>query len=218
MAFPVIGCTAYYFLEVFPGSREHLKAHRAARKIARVLQPDADLRRRAEELEICGSVDNKMALAQECINHQMYAEAEKLYESCLSGPFQKDGAILFGLARAAVEGQNWTKAADAITRLKSSAPKLHPHDVRLLEARVLESKGQNDAALAIYRELVPAYVGLEVLYRYAAFLSRLGQHETARDIFNEVIKHSKRFASTVEDEQRWVDAARQAIANPTPGK
>jgi hypothetical protein len=218
MAFPVIGCTAYYFLEVFPGSREHLRAHRAARKIARVLQPGAELKRRAEELEVCGSVENKMALAQECINYNMFAEAEKLYDSCLSGPFQNDGTILFNLARTAVEGRNWTKAADAIMRLKAAAPKMRHHDVRLLEARVLEGRGQNEAALAVYRELIPAYVGSEALYRYAALLSRLGQHESARDIFNEVIKHSKRFAAATEDEQWWVDAARQAIAAAKPGK
>src|SRR4051794_888087 len=83
MAFPVMGCVIYYFVEVFPGSKEHRKAHRTARAIAKALQPDADLKRRAEELEICGSVDNKRALAEECVSHQMYSEAVKLYESCL---------------------------------------------------------------------------------------------------------------------------------------
>jgi hypothetical protein len=218
MAFPVFGCTAYYFLEVFPGSREHRSAHKAVRKIAKALHPDADLKLRAEQLEICGSVDNKTALAEECINHQMYGEAIKLYDSCLAGALQNDGTILFGLARAAVEGQNWTKATDALTRLKSSAPKKHPNDVRLLDARVLEGQGQNDAALATYRELIPVYVGLEARYRYAAFLSRLGQHESAMHMFNEVIKHSKRFVSSLEAEQRWVEAARHAIANATPAK
>ena len=45
MAFPVMGCVIYYFVEVFPGSREHRRANRAARTLARVLQPDADLRK-----------------------------------------------------------------------------------------------------------------------------------------------------------------------------
>ena len=42
MAFPVMGCVIYYFVEVFPGSREHRSAHKAARKLAKALQPDAD--------------------------------------------------------------------------------------------------------------------------------------------------------------------------------
>jgi hypothetical protein len=213
MGFPVMGCVIYYFVEVFPGSREHRSVHKTARKLAKALQPDADLKRRAEQLEICGSVDNKIALAGECMNHQMYAEAIKLYESCLTGAFQTDGAILFGLAKASVEQRDWDKASVTLARLRADAPKSRPLDVRLLDARVLEGRGENDAALAAYRELVPAFVGLEARYRYGAFLTRLGQHEAASHMFNEVIKHSKRFASSVEDEQQWASAARHAIGN-----
>lgn len=212
MGFPVMGCVIYYFVEVFPGSREHRSAHKAARKIAKTLQPDADLKRRVEQLEVCGSVENKMALAEECISQEMYAEAERLYESCLSGVFENDGAILFGLARASVENSNWSKAEEAISRLRLAAPKTRENDVRLLEARIFDGKEQIDAALLAYRELVPAYVGLEARYRYAALLLRLGQQESAMQVFNDLIKHAKRFASSVEDEQRWADAARRAVA------
>ena len=65
-------------VEVFPGSREHRNARKAARKIAKALQPDADLKRRIEELEICGSADNRIALAQECMDHRMFSEAIRL--------------------------------------------------------------------------------------------------------------------------------------------
>ena len=212
MAFPVMGCVIYYFVEIFPNSREHRSAHKAARKIAKALQPDADLRRRAEQLEICGSVDNRTALAEECINDQMYAEAVKLYESCLQGAFAGDGKILFGLARAAVENREWQKAIQTLARLKTSSPKMRPLDARLLEIRAMEGAGDNDAALAAYRELIPRFVGLEARYRYGALLARLGHNEAALLAFNEVIKHSVRFSSTIEGEQQWADAARQAIA------
>ena len=43
MAFPVMGCVIYYFVEVFPGSREHRSANKVARSLSRVLQPDAEL-------------------------------------------------------------------------------------------------------------------------------------------------------------------------------
>jgi hypothetical protein len=218
MSFPVMGCAIYYFVEVFPGSREHRSAYKTARKLSKVLRPDADLKRRAEELEVCGSVDNKMSLAEECTNHQMYAEAERLYESCLTGAFQSDGAILFGLARAAVDNQNWSKALDAIASIKASSPKMRPQEVRLLEARILEGQGQNDAALSAYRELVLEYVGLEARYRYASFLSRNGQLESATEVYGDVIKHSKRFASSLDDERYWVDASRQAMARIRAGK
>lgn len=213
MGFPVMGCLIYYFVEVFPNSREHRKVNKTARKIAKVLQPDADLKRRVEELEVCGSIDNKTALAEECMGSGMYPEAYALYASCLTGAYQSDGKILFGAAKAAVENQDWDNAAATLARLKSDAPKTRPLDVRLLEARVLEGRGENDAALAAYRDLVPVFVGLEARYRYGAFLARLERHEAASHMFDEVIKHSRRFASSIEDEQRWAAAARQAIGN-----
>jgi hypothetical protein len=212
MAFPVMGCVIYYFVEVFPGSREARKASRAARALAKVLEPDADLRRRAEELAICGSVDNKIALAAECMSHQMYADAARLYESCLSGAYAFDGVLLFGLAKAAVEDGDWRQAERAIARLKASAPKLRPLERRLLEARMLQGRGDNDAALAVYRELLPVFVGLEARYRYGRLLLRLGRQEAAMEMFNEVLHHAKRFASSLGDEERWASAARQAIS------
>jgi hypothetical protein len=212
MAFPVMGCVIYYFVEVFPGSREHRRANKVARSLARVLQPDAQLKKRAEELEVCGSVDNKLALAGECMSHQMYSDAIRLYESCLQGPYAADGTILFGLARAAVEARDWDKAGPALKRLKADAAKMRPLEVRLLEARVLEARGQTDAALAIFRELIPVFVGLEARYRYGDLLLRLGKQEAAMEMFNEVIRHAKRFTSAVEDEERWASAARQAIS------
>lgn len=212
MGFPVMGCVIYYFVEVFPGSREHRSAHKTARKLVKALQPDADLKRRAEELEICGSVDNKMAMAEECFNHQMYPEAVSLYASCLNGAFANDGNILFGLARAAIEGGDWNKAADALTRLQQDAPKVRPLEVRLLQARLLQGQGETDAAIAAYRALLPEFVGLEARYRYGDLLASMGQHEAATHVFNEVMTHGKRFASGVEGEEQWLKAAKQALA------
>jgi hypothetical protein len=211
MAFPVMGCVIYYFVEVFPGSREHRKALKAARAIARAVQPDAELKKRVEELAICGSLDNRMALAAECMNHRMYAEAARLYESCLEGAYANDGGILFGLARAAVEGGDWRKAEAALGRLKTAAPRLRPLEARLLQARVHEGVGDYDAALAVYREILPAFVGLEARYRYARLLLRLGRRDAAMEMFDEVVQHARRFASSIEGEEQWAAAARQAI-------
>lgn len=59
---------------------------------------------------------------------------------------------------------------------------------------------------------MPVFVGLEAKYRYGRLLSRLGRHEAALDMFNDVLKHARRAASPVEEEEQWALAARQAIA------
>jgi hypothetical protein len=212
MGFPVMGCLIYYFIEIFPGSREHRDAHKAARKLVKALQPDADLKRRAEELELCGSVDNKIALARECVAHQMQDDAIRLYESCLQGAFASDGAILFELARATVDAGRWDKADVMLMRLKAEAPAMRPQEVRLLEARLLDGRGDTDAALAAYRALVPEFVGMEARYRHGELLSRLGQHEAAGHVFNEILKLAKRSSASIDEERQWIVAARRAIA------
>jgi hypothetical protein len=89
---------------------------------------------------------------------------------------------------------------------------MRPADVRLLEARVLEGRGESDAALAAYRSLLPQFVGLEARYRYGRMLMRLGKSDAALEMFNEVVKHARRYSSAIEEEERWADAAREAIA------
>lgn len=211
MGFPVMGCLIYYLVEVFPHSREHRQVHKTARKLVKALQPDADLKRRAEELEICGSVDNKMAMAKECIEHQMHAEAISLYESCMHGPFAGDGNLLFRLAHTAIEGSYWDKAATVLDRLKTGAPSLRPLEVRLLEARLLDGRGDTDAALAVYRALIPEFVGMEARYRYGELLSRLGQHAAANHVFDEILKLGKRSSAKLDEEREWITAAKRAI-------
>jgi hypothetical protein len=212
MGMPVIGCLLYYFVEVFPGSREHRSAHKAARKLVKALQPDADLKRRAEELEVCGSTDNKIALARECMDHQMYQEAASLYESCLQGAFAQDSSVLFLLAQAAVEGAMWDKASSVLARLKASTTDFRVLEIRLLEARVHEGRSETDAALAAYRELVPRFVGMEARYQYGELLQRLGQHEAANHVFNEILAQSRRAGPVMDDEQQWISAARRVVA------
>ena len=211
MGFPVMGCLVYYFVEVFPGSREHRRANRAARDIVRALRPDADLRKRADELEACGSIDNRLALAAECGAHGMHPEAIRLYESCLDGAYAADSTILFRLASAALEALDWDKAGAAVARLQAEAPKTRPLEVRLLEARILEGRGRIDEALAAYQALLPVFVGLEARFRYGSLLMRLGRRDAATQIFDELLKLARRFASPIEEEERWVSATRQAL-------
>ena len=52
IVFPVIGCLAYYFLEVFPNSSEERTLRRRMRALAKTMSPDAELQQRARELAI----------------------------------------------------------------------------------------------------------------------------------------------------------------------
>ena len=179
--------------------------------LVRALGPQARLRRRADHAGAYGDIDRKLALAGECTARGMHAEAIRLYESSLEGAAAADSTIVFRLASAAVDGEDWSKAAAATERLRAEAPKTRPLEVRLLQARVLEGRGHDEEAIALYRELVPVFMGLEARYRLGALLMRLGRRGAATEVLDGVLQRATRFASPIREEQRWVCAARQAL-------
>ena len=211
LAFPVAGCAAYYLLEVFPRSREALTVRRAARELARTFDPHKDLRARMDELEVCGSIDNRVALAEQCLASGLAAEAVTLYRSTLAGAFENDPHLRLGLARALVEQGAWDAAADTVERLRRDHPCHKPNDTRLLHARVLEGRGETETALAEYRELAPVFVGLEARCRYGQLLERLERRDEARSAFDAAVTQAKRNASPVAAEARWAKLARDRL-------
>jgi len=204
---PVVGCLAYYFIEVFPHSREERQLRRAIRDIARTLNPDAELKRRAEDVAITASVENRAALADECLQKGMLDEAIRLYEGCLEGPHANDPRILFACARAYFYGGDARHAEEILERLAKAHPRFRREEARLLQARVLEALGEDTRALGLYEELRERYVGFEAKYRYAVLLRRLGRTGEARTLFEYIATHARR--SALESEQEWVKLARE---------
>ena len=206
---PVIGCIAYYFIEVFPNSREDRQLRRAVRDIAKSLNPDGELKRRTEEAATNASVDNRAALADECLEKGMFDEAIRLYEGCLEGPHANDARILFACARARFYNGEPRAAEEILARLEKAHPKFRRDEARLLHARVLEALGDTQGALAIYAELRDRYAGFEAKYRYAVLLAREGRAREARELYDFIAKHARRTA--IETEQEWVRLARTEL-------
>lgn len=212
LSFPIAGSLIYYLVEIFPSSREHRSARRAVKDIARAVQPDAELQRRAEEVAICGSMDNKLALARECEQSGMYGEAVKLYESCLSGMYANDPQLLFASAQAHLMNGNPKRTQALIQRLTAEHGDHKPGEVKLLLARTLESQGDDAGALRLYEELLPLYSGLEARYRYGHLLQTLGQTQQAEGVFKDMLEHARRFNINHEEEMQWVREARRSLA------
>lgn len=207
--FPVVGCLAYYFMEVFPGTREERKVRRHIHDIAKALNPDGELKHRAEAVEVSASVDNRASLADECLEKGMFDEAIRLYESCLEGPYANDSRILFSCARAWFYNKGYRQAEEILARLEKSHPTYRRDEARLLEARVLEELGETSRVLPIYEELRATYVGFEAKYRYGLMLRKLGRNREARELFAYIAQHSRR--SALESEQGWVKLAKREM-------
>lgn len=212
LGFPVAGCIVYYFVEVFPGSREHRAAHRAKRDIARALNPGRELERRREAVEIAPTVENKVALAEELLRCGCAQEAVVLYRDARTGPHAGDAGLALGSAYAYSTAGDFARARDLVDELQTTHKSFRQNEVALLHARVLEGTGDDAAALDAYERLVEAYVGLEAKVRYGQLLKRLGDMMQARSVFEDVIAHARRFKIAHEEERAWVRVAKKELA------
>lgn len=211
MAFPVIGCLVYAIVELLPGSRSERGLKKFGSDIAKSLNPDRDMRRHAEELAICGSVENKLKLAHECVERGMFDDAIRLYESAREGQYVNAPDLLYGLARARFFNGEHATARGLLQLLQTEAPKHYPQEVALMSARAAAKSGDRVAALQEISALLNDFVGLEARYRYAELLYEDGQVARARAELERVVDHAKRFRVGAE-EREWAKLARQGLA------
>jgi hypothetical protein len=211
LMFPVVGCIAYYFLEVFPNSSDERKLRQGIRDIAKTLNPDKELRQKTEALSTNDSVDNRAALADECLNKGMFDDAVKLYDSCLTGPFADDPALSFSLARAHFYNENFPRAQVLLEKLSATKIKFRPNDVKLLLARTLGVAGQTNEALSLFEQLKTTYVGFEARYYYGLLLKRLGQETAAREHFEHIVTQAKRNRNAKDMQKEWINLAQAEL-------
>jgi len=210
MGFPIAGCILYYFIEVFPTTQESRAAEKAVRAIARSLDPDKEFRARVADLESCGSVANRVALAQECISRGMVNEAEALYRSCLEGVHVNDPDVIFGHASTLVMKSAFEEALPELQQLVAQHPAYRTNDVRMCLAEACEGVGDFERALAEFATLAETFPGEEGRWRYGALLKRVGRLDESTEVFRGMIKRAERMPEHYRDAQKkWLTLARE---------
>jgi hypothetical protein len=211
MSFPLVGCVIYYLVEIFPNSRDQRVVRKSARDISKTLLPDRDLRRRVEDVRICGSVDNKVALARECVECGMFDDAIGLYESCLTGLYANDPDLSFALAKVRLLNCDHDQVRELVDSLLVLHPAFRRNEVKLLRARALEGVNDLHAALAEYENIIDSFAGLEARCRYGLLLKRLGHVNQAAEVLSDVVMLGKRYAHESVSQTEWVSLARQNL-------
>jgi hypothetical protein len=205
---PVIGCAVYFFTQVMPDLIHDRRLKRAGTSLINTLDPQREIRRLQEELEISGSIENRLALADAYMRASQPGPAVELYEKCLTGIHQDDPDIKLKLARACFENGDSNQARAILDRLITQNPGYKSCDGHLLYAKVLESLGLNEQAVKEYEILTGGYPGEEARVRYGLLLKKLGQEERAQALFKETmtrIKRAPRFY--LKKEKHWIEIA-----------
>jgi hypothetical protein len=210
--FPLLGALIYFLVEIVP----ELRAGRAIRgfgsDIVKTVVPNAGLHRRAEELAVCGSVQNKLALAQECTARGHFDEAIKLYESAHEGQFENAPDVLLGLARVRFYNGEPQAARMLLEQVAAAHPDYYPQDVAILKARAADAAGDSETALRELEAMLDRSVGLEARFRYGEILARTGKTGEARTELKNVVDHARRFRIG-PTERPWAKRSRQLLTS-----
>jgi hypothetical protein len=165
-------------------------------------------------VELVGSADAKLRLAEEYSVRGQYGDAVALLKSALVGVHADDPALLYALARALIAKEDGAGAQAALDTLQEANPTYISGDAHLLYARALEMQGKNDEALEEYEKLVRYFSGEEARARYGLLLKRLGKNDRAGRVFTEILKLTDGAPGHYRREQReWREIAKRELAS-----
>jgi hypothetical protein len=211
--FPLIGGLAYFFIEVLPDIRRGKALDQFKSSVARVVDPECELKRLRDELEVCDSHENRLTLAAEYSRLGRHEEAVQTYRESLRGHYAQDPETRLGLAKALFAQGNLAAALDAIQGVQIGLSGRAKSEAILIQARVLEGLKRHEEAARAYESLIPVAVGQEATCRYALLLETMGQADRARALFEQVVKEVARGPRHYQRAQaEWAAIAHQRLA------
>lgn len=174
--------------------------------------------RRVSDVIATGTINDKLAWAEECMKRALYGDAARLYESAREGYFVNAADILLGLARALLENGDFVAARRVLRELAAAHPNTFVQERGILDARALAAGGDLAGGVAELEHLLARQDSLEARrlearYYYAEFLWKQGVKDLALAQLAELIRHGQFFNMTVEEEF-WVlraDEVRSAL-------
>src|SRR6185312_14747293 len=188
---PPLGWLAYAIVELLPGLFGGAGTARAAGAMRRALDPGADLRRYEAEMQRSGDVASRQHYADALISRGRAGEAIAVYRQALTGLYENDPNLLWGLARAQFATGAAGEARATLDTLRAHSPQFPSPEAHLLYARALEAEGNMPRALQEYAAVMRSFAGAEAPLRYGQLLRASGQSEEARRVLKELLDNAR---------------------------
>jgi len=210
---PFIGSLVYIGAELLPELLGSRTSRRTMRGLRSTLDPERDLRRAENDMNVSGNVASRQKYADELVRLGRAGEAVTIYQSCLTGVFADDPKLLLGYAHALFAADDAPAARRTLDDLIRKNPDFKSPDGHLLYARALEAEGNHEKALGEYETLSGYYPGAEATVRYAVLLKRQGQRELAQQTLKALLDRAKYAPAHYRKAQReWLDEAHRELA------
>ena len=189
---PLFGIVAYVAFELLPGAANSPAARRTVGEAKRLVNPEGDYRSLIAKLELTPTVQNRRALADECVRLGRLDEAEGLYRDALTGLHATDPYLMLGLARVQFARNDPEACLATLGEIRAANPAFQDAEAHMLYARTLEALSRNDEALKEYDMLTRYFGGEEPRVRKGLLLRKIGDSEAARQEFAEVKRSVER--------------------------
>ncbi|HPQ97264.1 MAG: tetratricopeptide repeat protein [Thiothrix sp.] len=218
MFIPGLGCLLYFVTQILPDLRGDLRVRRAGNQLLKAVDPQRELRQRREELELADTLENRLKLADECMEAGLHVEAIELIQQALNPANRDEPYILLKLAQAQFGAGQYQASVDTLDELIAANPNFRSPDGHLIYARSLEALGHKQEALEEYESLATAYPGEEGRARYADLLVELGQRSKAEEVWREMLLRSRRAPGYYRRKEKpWLKQAEQHLKHPETG-
>ncbi len=196
--FPMVGCLAYFIVEVLPGmeGNRHVRTMRA--QAVKALDPAGEVRAARDALGLADTVANRIRLADALVGTGRQGEAIPLYREAGAAQPLPDASTEARLAGALFENGQIAEAQAVLDGISPSGTQGGRDRLSLLRARIYDHLGRKEEALALYRDIVTRMPGEEARCRYAALLLDMGRDREAIGVLEEVEDRMKRL-----DRYQW---------------
>jgi hypothetical protein len=183
---PGIGAAAYALSHIAPDLFGSYGVRKATRNVMKKLDPNRDLRVLDKNLARSDSIDNRVKVANETLELGDFTRAEQLYRDALTGLYERDPYIMFGLARAQFGQSQFQLAKETLESLIAHNPDFKSPEGHLLFARCLIELNELELAGREFEVLKNNFSGEEARFRYAELLARMGRSAKAKDVIAEL--------------------------------
>jgi hypothetical protein len=211
---PFVGPAVYVAAEILPGLLGSRGSRRAMRGLRTTLDPEGNLRRFENEMNVTGNVASRQKYADELVKLGRAAEALPIYQTCLTGVFAEDPKLLLGYAQAQFAAGDAAGTRRTLDDLIRKNPDFKSADGHLLYARALEAEGDEEKALSEYATLAEYFPGAEAGVRYARLLIRSNQRPLAQQTLKALLDRARYAPAHYRKAQReWLDEAHRELQN-----
>ena len=211
---PMVGCIAYFIIEVLPSLGQNPAARKALRRAKRAIDPGRGLREGSLNYERSQNIETASKLADELTKAGRHEEAIRVCNEARTGLFEDDPKILLALSNAQFIAGRHTDAIATLDYLREKNPGFRSADGHLVYARALEESGSTDRALEEYASLVNYYPGAEARVRQAMLYKKLGEKARAAELFAAILKDARLAPKHFRrSEAEWIELAERESAN-----